>query len=337
MAEHWPRVIVGAFLALAVAGCGEPESIRTYQVWKSPTEPPRVLAAIAPVGDKVWFFKLTGSVSAVEAQRDAFERFVQSLRFGESKDAPVSWTLPDGWRQTEGRNQLRFATLRAGPDALELSVTPLGQESGALLPNVNRWRGQIGLDPVRDESDLQPPSRQVTVAGRTITLLDMTGANRDPAGPTRRAMAMTPAAPAGHGGLKYTTPAGWTVQPVKGMRAASFGVRHGNDSAEVTVIPLGGPAGGLLANVNRWRKEIGLGEVDEKTLAGESKTLDLDGAKAVVVDLIGQNERTLGAIIEHGDRTWFVKLRGPNALVEKERANFEAFVGSLQLPSGGGS
>ncbi len=157
------------------------------------------------------------------------------------------------------------------------------------------------------------------------------------AAPMRRAVPLTPAAPANHSGLKYTTPDGWTAQPVKGMRAASFGVRHGNDSAEVTVIPLAGPAGGLLANVNRWRKEIGLGDVDEKTLAAESKTLDLDGAKAIVVDLIGQNERTLGAIIEHGERTWFVKFRGPNALVEKERANFDAFVGSLRLPSGGGS
>ena len=45
---------------------------------------------------------------------------------------------------------MRYATFRAGPTALEVRVYSFGPESGNLLPNVNRWRGQIGLGEITD-------------------------------------------------------------------------------------------------------------------------------------------------------------------------------------------
>lgn len=323
-------------LALAVTGCRENEPIRAYPAPKVRVEPPRLLAAIVPAGEKVWFFKLSGAAPAVAAEQARFLQFVESLRFSDRKEAPVAWTLPPGWRESEGRSQLRWATLRAGSEALEFSVTPLGRESGAILPNINRWRGQIGLGKIDDESDLKPPSRRVSVDGKDVTLVDMTGVVADPkpVSPKTRGpeAAINPDKP-----LTYAMPAGWKELPVKGMRVAAFEVRDGGMAAEVTIIPIAGAGGGLLPNVNRWRKEVGLDDTTGDQLAKESQTIDLGGASAVIVDLAGKSESTLGAIITHDERTWFIKLRGPSTLIDKEREHFQAFVRSIRFRSGGPS
>jgi hypothetical protein len=118
------------------------------------------------------------------------------------------------------------------------------------------------------------------------------------------------------------------------MRVAAFRVSHDGQSAEITVIPLGGMAGGLLANINRWRKEVGLGDLAEAELSKESKSLEIGGHNAVYVDFAGNEKRNLGVILNRQDATWFFKFQGPRALVEKERANFEAFVRSIRFVVG---
>jgi hypothetical protein len=44
-----------------------------------------------------------------------------------------------------------------------------------------------------------------------------------------------------------------------------------------------------------------------------------------------ENVRLFGAIVPHGDRTWFVKLSGPEAEVGAQQANFNSFVASLRF------
>ncbi len=58
-----------------------------------------------------------------------------------------------------------------------------------------------------------------------------------------------------------------------------------------------GDGGGLLANFNRWRGQLGLGPVTEADLAKEVQPLDLPGGKASVADITGQDrqERAGGA------------------------------------------
>jgi hypothetical protein len=121
------------------------------------------------------------------------------------------------------------------------------------------------------------------------------------------------------------------------MRAAAFRVSDGGTTTDITVIPLSGPAGGLLNNVNRWRKEVGLPDWTEEQLKKESKSLDVGGLSAVYVDLVGKEKRNLGVIFPRSGQTWFIKFQALNALVEKERANFEAFAKSIRFAPGGGS
>jgi hypothetical protein len=71
-----------------------------------------------------------------------------------------------------------------------VNVAQLSGNGGGVLPNVNRWRGQIGLDPV-DEIGLAKLTTMVAVAGGQATFVDMTG--KDMSGQdTRLIAAMVP-------------------------------------------------------------------------------------------------------------------------------------------------
>jgi hypothetical protein len=67
----------------------------------------------------------------------------------------LAWKLPKGW--TEARaGGMRFATLKPStPGKVDVSVVMLPGAAGGELPNVNRWRGQIGLPPVDEASRAQ--------------------------------------------------------------------------------------------------------------------------------------------------------------------------------------
>jgi hypothetical protein len=331
---------------LACAGCKDADQIRSYQVPKVRQDPPRLLTAMIPTADKVWFIKLTGAEPAVAAERAIFDQFLSSVKFTDASRSALTWTLPTGWREAGGKTSTRFATLRAGPEALEVSISSLGREASDVKSNVNRWRGQIGLKPVANDGELEAICQKITVDGEPGTLIDMTGSLNEPV-----AMAPHPTVPkddvhsksqpppptTARKPITYEVPKGWTEIPATGMRVAAFRVSDGGQSTEITVIPLSGPAGGLLGNVNRWRKEVGLPDTTEDVLKKESKSIDIDGVSAVYVDLAGQEKRNLGVLFPRDGQTWFIKFQAPNALIEKERANFEAFAKSIRFAPGGGS
>jgi hypothetical protein len=142
-----------------------------------------------------------------------------------------------------------------------------------------------------------------------------------------------PAATTAANGLpSWTAPAHWKVGGPRPMRLASFEVPGDGATADISISALGAAGGGLLANVNRWRGQIGLGPVDEATLSPTLKPLQLaGGSKATLIEIAGPQTNILGAIIPTGERTWFLKMTGPGALVTRERENFTRWVQSVGL------
>lgn len=142
-------------------------------------------------------------------------------------------------------------------------------------------------------------------------------------------------APASTDGLpNWKLPAHWKTGGPRPMRLASLVIpSDSGDPGDISISTLSAAGGALLPNVNRWRGQVQLPPTDDATLAKEALTLDLPGgAKATVVDLGGAApNRILGAIIPKGDKVWFLKLTGPDALVKKERDNFLAWVKSVEL------
>jgi hypothetical protein len=324
-----PALLAGLIL-FTVAGCRDDE-IRHYRVPRSDPPTPRMLAAILPTPEKVWFIKMTGPADAVAAHKDEFDQFVKSVRIPGPGGEPILWTEPPAWRHGLNKDKMRYATFRVGPEALELIVSWLPPRGGDVLANVNRWRGQIHLPDIT-AAELPTMTKTMDVNGVRATLVDMTGGS---ASARPRA---TPAAPvAAAKPLTYDVPPGWTELPVQpgGFRVAAFRVTQGSHSADVTVIPFPGPAGGLVLNVNRWRKELELPDATEEQIKEDAKSLDAGDVAGTYVDLSSKGERTLGVILSKGDRTWFIKFRGPAQLVGQQQAAFEAFVRSVRFGAGG--
>ncbi|HZP60158.1 MAG TPA: hypothetical protein VFB27_07510 [Opitutaceae bacterium] len=141
-----------------------------------------------------------------------------------------------------------------------------------------------------------------------------------------------PGAPAAH----WKTPAGWQERAPDGVRKGSFLVGGANGaSADMSVTVFPGDVGGDLANVNRWRGQLGLGPIDNAALAQTVQTVDAPAGKFSLVDLGGKdasgggNKRLLGAWLKQADRTWFFKLVGDDALVAAQRDTFMAFLQSV--------
>ena len=78
---------------------------------------------------------------------------------------------------------------------------------------------------------------------------------------------MTPLnAPGSDVKLSFDAPKQWQQGPASGMRKAAFAVADANQKAEITVIDLEPAAAALLPNVNRWRDQVGLKEVNQAEL-----------------------------------------------------------------------
>jgi hypothetical protein len=101
--------------------------------------------------------------------------------------------------------------------------------------------------------------------------------------------------------------------------------------AEVTVSVLGGDGGGVLANINRWRRQLNLDPVEQATLWQVVRSLAVPGRNGVLVDMSGQNTngqptRILGAILPQQDQIWFYKMMGDPATVQQQTNAFVQFV-----------
>jgi hypothetical protein len=109
---------------------------------------------------------------------------------------PLSWTLPAGWTQDPQPRQMRVATVDVESNGQrgELIVTRFRAGGfGSLVDNLNRWRQQVGLAPISNESEVTPA--KTTVAGAEAKVYDFSGAaaNGNPPQRNRVVMVETPA------------------------------------------------------------------------------------------------------------------------------------------------
>ncbi|MDE3067642.1 MAG: hypothetical protein KGJ60_08835 [Verrucomicrobiota bacterium] len=140
-------------------------------------------------------------------------------------------------------------------------------------------------------------------------------------------------------GLQWSLPAGWTEASPGEMSVASFQVPGQNGgAASVSIVPLPGLAGGVEANVNRWRGQVGLDEASPDEIQKSAQSIQAGDQPAQLFDILGKNSggessRILAAIQRRGDTTWFIKMIGAGTLVEQQKPAFIAFLKSLKFPA----
>ncbi len=136
--------------------------------------------------------------------------------------------------------------------------------------------------------------------------------------------------------FKWTTPEGWERAPDRAMRLATY-LSH-NGTVECVVSLLSGGAGGVGANLNRWRAQMGQPPLSDDAIA-ELPTLNILGRKSPMIDISGDytgmsgdsvpGQRMLGAVCPLQDQVLFIKMVGPEAAVAAEVDHFRAFCNSI--------
>ncbi len=125
------------------------------------------------------------------------------------------------------------------------------------------------------------------------------------------------AAPTAAGeGRPWTAPDGWTehAEP-RPMRLATYLAPVAGGPVEVAVTRFGGRVGGELANVNRWRGQMGLGPIGEGELDAAIARFSAPGYEGYEARIESPQGVMLAAGVyeESTDQTWFVRATVPDA------------------------
>jgi hypothetical protein len=134
--------------------------------------------------------------------------------------------------------------------------------------------------------------------------------------------------------IKYKTPEGWTEVPASSMRYASFSANGaGGAKIDISIVTFPGDGGSDADNVNRWRRQIGLPAMDDKSINGLVVPLNTDDAQFSTLDMTGNDSRVIAAWTRRDGRSWFIKMSGPSPALENEKAKFFDFIRSVQFSS----
>ncbi|HEO72122.1 MAG TPA: hypothetical protein ENN80_12745 [Candidatus Hydrogenedentes bacterium] len=91
----------------------------------------------------------------------------------ESPSPVLAWEAPEGWERL-GPRSMRVVSFRVGnSDEAECYVSLLRGNAGGVEGNINRWRGQMGLEPLDAGALAAQP--HIEALGQRNALLDVAG------------------------------------------------------------------------------------------------------------------------------------------------------------------
>jgi hypothetical protein len=173
------------------------------------------IAAILKKGNTSWFFKMRGDKEIVSESKETFTEFLKSISFHSDEESeppvaakPVStnikeipdetssgepkWDAPPNWQEKPPSAMvLKSFSVGDAEHEAKISITVFPGDVGGPLANVNRWRGQISLEPVA-ESELSKLTTSIDVLGGKATLVDMNGTDGKTGKPARLIAASVP-------------------------------------------------------------------------------------------------------------------------------------------------
>lgn len=160
-----------------------------------------------------------------------------------------------------------------------------------------------------------------------------------PKDPPRPAMKLpADAAPPADVDLAWDVPTTWHAAEIPAaQRAFTVASFHANTAAPeeehvtITVTRLTGEGGGAVANINRWRGQVGLPPI-AKLEEQPMERVDTGVGPAAILDLVGDKGRTLGAILPRAEtnETWFWKATAEAARLEGVKAELVAMVATVK-------
>jgi hypothetical protein len=136
--------------------------------------------------------------------------------------------------------------------------------------------------------------------------------------------------------LTWTAPSQWQERAPGSIRKGSYTVPgEGDAKGDLSITAFPGDTGGLHANVNRWRGQIGLAPVSNAEVEKSVQHIDVNGLHIDLVEIVNPAGnppmRMLGAIVPHQNETWFFKLTGPDVLIASQRETFRSFLNTIKV------
>jgi hypothetical protein len=323
-ALRWTWLLVAAAAAGSL-GCRDEEGVQHYNAPRAETPMVSMRIAIFKNADQTWYFKLWGPKDVVDDHMAEFDQFLHTIQFNADDKNPVVWKAPEEWEKDSAGNQV-YAAYLVGPKltAAQMTVVKLGADTGSLLDNVNRWRRQLGLKPVTE--DTMDGVTKAMINGREVTIVQLSASGRFH-------KTSAPLMPQGPGPLeaeiKFDTPEGWQKTEPPQFAVAGYRIEEGKESALASVSQL--PQQPMLENVNRWRAQVGLAPVDGAQMKDLVQPFDVGDGKADYLDMTGKQGRILIILVHRGQADWIFKMKGSPELVGKQKPAFEKLVRSARF------
>jgi hypothetical protein len=188
----------------------------------------RMIAAIVRRPDGAWFFKMVGDDALVAEQKSAFVEYLKSFIFPSSGNStpaeagtpnglppshppignispatvaatPTSgegkpeWQVPAGWKEIDGGQFLVAKFIVSGSDNSQaaVNVSISAGDGGGVLGNVNRWRGQLGLNQ-QSQAEVDKLVTSVDIEGGKAMFVEMSGTDMKSGAKTRLIGAIVP-------------------------------------------------------------------------------------------------------------------------------------------------
>lgn len=147
------------------------------------------------------------------------------------------------------------------------------------------------------------------------------GIEQLPSDPQSSPAQSTPATPEPSSATPWEVPDGWVLDPTpRQMRIATYIADAPSGPIEIAITRFPGDVGGVLANINRWRGQMGLEPVSESGLESTISRFDAPGFSGYETRI----DSDRGAMIAVGvhdqtiDQTWFLRATVDNAQAADE-------------------
>jgi len=156
-----------------------------------PARDGRIIAAMVITGNSTLFFKMRGNADLSEAQKGDFIKWVAAVCDAQTQTgapqmaaappndsgAPrIQWKAPEGWTEVPP-SSMRYASFSAPAEdgsKIDISVVTFPGDGGSDVDNINRWRGQIGLDPI-DANTVTSEVAPLKTADTTFSTAEIAG------------------------------------------------------------------------------------------------------------------------------------------------------------------
>lgn len=351
-----PNCLVTIICLLGVLGCQKAEEIVVHRIPKTQSEldrlraapeparrsshaqvavPSRMVVALALREDATWFFKVSGPVDQVSLTEPVWREFFGSIKF--ASNGKPQWDLPTDWKVGPERS-MRYATLlmTGTSPPLEMSISSLGPNQD-LVSNVNRWRGQLQLDPTaKDALDLN----KIPYAEGELLLFDQTGISTGGGmgGPMMRGpMQGGPPSVASEptDSITYDNPDGWQAGPSNSIVKARLLKAADEKKAQITVVEMPASANEWGPNVIRWAGEIGMNSITVDEIADRTTEVIVGGIESMQIHLVEAEDEydkaTIAVMAKRGQSAWFFKISGDKEVVTASKSEFEQFLSSIKF------